>query len=85
MSRRDGGVLSEAAKGDLISLLLSVGISFVVIAINWISFRPMVGIPLLVLGVGCFVPIIRKVMKAKKEMSPVTGWTNYQRSRISTS
>jgi hypothetical protein len=54
----------------LISLLLSVGISFVVIAISWISFRPLIGIPLLVLGVGCFVLVIRKLMKARKEMSP---------------
>ncbi|BCX49421.1 DUF1625 domain-containing protein [Haloferula helveola] len=54
------------AAGAAVSLLLSLGISFVVIAISWIAFRPMIGIPLLVVGVGCFVLIVRKLAKGRE-------------------
>jgi hypothetical protein len=49
-----------------ISLLLSLGISFVVIAISWVTFRPMVGIPLLLVGVGCFVLLLKKMAQNKQ-------------------
>lgn len=49
-----------------ISLLLSLGISFVVIAICWVTFRPMVGIPLLLVGAGCFVLLLKKMAQNKQ-------------------
>lgn len=52
----------------LISLLLSVAISFVVIAISWIFFRPLLGISLLAVAIGVFV-LIKKKMAAKKQVS----------------
>lgn len=46
--------------------LLSVGISAVVIAISWIFFRPLIGVPLLLLGVGCFVLLLKKMAENKR-------------------
>lgn len=59
------GSLVGGATG-LISLLAALGISFVIVAISWITFRPLLGIPLLIVGVGCLVILTRKMMKGKK-------------------
>ena len=51
----------------LIALLLSLGISLVIIAISWIFFRPLLGISLLVLAIGCLVLIIKKMSQGRKQ------------------
>lgn len=53
--------------GALISLMLSVGISSVVMAVSWLAFRPAVAVPLLVLGGTCFVILIVKLVKGRKQ------------------
>ncbi|MDA0767179.1 MAG: TMEM43 family protein [Verrucomicrobia bacterium] len=51
----------------LIALLLSLGISLVIIAISWIFFRPLLGISLLVLAIGCMVLLIKKTAQGRKQ------------------
>jgi hypothetical protein len=55
----------------LIAFLLSLGISFVVIAISWISFRPLLGISLLVVAVACFFLIQKKMSQGKGRSASV--------------
>jgi len=55
----------------LIAFLLSLGISFVVIAISWISFRPLLGISLLVVAVACFFLILKKMSQGKGRSASV--------------
>ena len=51
----------------LVAFLISIAISFVVIAISWIFFRPVLGIGLLAVAIGCFY-LIKKKMSAKNQM-----------------
>ncbi|MDA7868430.1 TMEM43 family protein, partial [bacterium] len=51
----------------LIAFLLSIAISFVVIAISWIFFRPLLGIGLLAVAIVCLVAI-KKKMSSKNRM-----------------
>lgn len=48
------------------ALLLSVGISLTIIALSWLAFRPILGIGVLALAVGCGVLIVK--MRAKKTL-----------------
>lgn len=50
----------------LISLMLALGIGFFAIAISWVFFRPMLGIPLLIGAVACLAFVIVKVVQAKR-------------------
>ncbi len=54
----------------VIAFLLSLGISIVVIAISWITFRPVLGISLLVLAIACFFLIKKKMRQGKGPSSP---------------
>lgn len=45
----------------LVSFLTGVALSSVTIAIGWVTYRPLVGIPLLVLGVGALVLLVGRV------------------------
>ena len=56
-----GNVVGAAV--GLISMLLGLAISFIVIAIAWVRFRPVLGISLLV---GATVLIVLLVMRGKK-------------------
>lgn len=59
------GNIVEAGTG-IIALLLSGTISFTVIAVAWIFYRPLIGIPLIVLaGVAAFL-LIKKLSAAKR-------------------
>ena len=51
----------------LVAFLLAVAISFVAIAISWIFFRPLLGIGLLAVAIGCFV-LIKKKLSVKNQM-----------------
>lgn len=51
----------------LIAFLLSIAISFAVIAISWIFFRPLLGIGLLAVAIVCLVAI-KKKMSSKNRM-----------------
>ena len=42
----------------VVSFFMSAGLSSLVIAVSWIAFRPMVGIPLLVVTLGSFIALI---------------------------
>ena len=55
------GDLLQAVSGMMMcllhvfSFLFAVAWSCMIIAIAWVAVRPMVGIPILVIGIGCFV------------------------------
>ena len=49
----------------LIAIVAAAGMSLVTIAIGWVFYRPLVGIPLLILGIGGIVAIV--MMNKKKE------------------
>lgn len=49
------------------AFLLSIAISFVVIAISWMFFRPFLGISLLAVAIACLVAI-KKMMSSKNRM-----------------
>ncbi|MFT5583112.1 MAG: hypothetical protein ACI9VR_000690 [Cognaticolwellia sp.] len=59
------GDLIEGGIG-LISLLLSVVVTFVVIAVAWIFARPVLGVLLLLVAIGAIVGIVMLALKAKK-------------------
>ena len=48
-----------------VSFFLTVGIGSIVVAVSWIAFRPMIGIPLFVVGGGCFVMLLAKGIMSK--------------------
>ncbi len=50
----------------LISLMLSVVVTFFIIAAAWIVARPLLGILLMLVGIGGIVGIVMLVLKAKK-------------------
>lgn len=56
------GSIAGAGLG-FVSLLVSLALSFVVIAVAWLFYRPLLGIGLLVLGIGIGVLVIRSGRK----------------------
>jgi hypothetical protein len=50
----------------IIALLLAAALSSATIAAAWLAFRPLVGIPLLAVTLGCFALINQRVQQAKK-------------------
>jgi hypothetical protein len=61
-------IIGDVIEGGigLISLLLSVVVTFFVIAAAWIVARPLLGILLMLVAVGGIVGIVMLVLKAKK-------------------
>ena len=53
----------------LIAFLLAVVISFFVIAVAWISYRPLIGIPLVVVAVAGLVFLVMKLMGQRKKQN----------------
>ena len=51
---------------SLVALLLSIPVSLLIIATAWIVYRPLIGIPLLVLAVAGFVFLVKKIMSQRK-------------------
>ncbi len=51
----------------LIAGLLAFGLTFITISIGWIFYRPLIGIPLLLIGFGAIGGIIFLAMKANKK------------------
>lgn len=58
LGRIGGGLLGFAA------FLLALGFAFVTISIAWVAFRPLVGIPLLIVGLAAL--ILPRVLSARK-------------------
>jgi len=54
---------------NIVAFFLAIPISLVVIAIAWIFYRPLIGIPLIVLAVAGFVFLIRKLMSQRKRQA----------------
>ncbi len=52
---------------SLVALLLTIPISLVIIAVAWIFYRPLVGIPLLIAAVIGIVFLIKKIMDQKRK------------------
>ena len=52
---------------SLVALLLTIPISLVIIAVAWIFYRPLVGIPLLIAAVVGIVFLIKKIMDQKRK------------------
>lgn len=60
------------AGAGLIAFLLAAMLSLAVIAVAWVAYRPMIGIPLLILVVGLIVLIIKKIASSRsKQAVPV--------------
>ncbi|MEP2775903.1 MAG: TMEM43 family protein [Luteolibacter sp.] len=59
------GNIVEVGTG-FVALLLTIPVSLTVIAFAWVFYRPLIGIPLLVVAVAGFVFLIRKIMQARK-------------------
>ncbi len=57
--------------GALVAGLLSIALSFITISIGWIFYRPLIGIPLVLLGVGALVLVMMRPKK-KAEAAPAT-------------
>jgi hypothetical protein len=49
----------------VVSFLAAGGVTLAVIAISWIAFRPLLGVPLLVLGIACFVGVAMKLVRGR--------------------
>lgn len=59
------GNIVEVGTG-FVALLLTVPISLVVIAFAWVFYRPLIGIPLLLVAVGVIAFLIHKIMQVRK-------------------
>jgi hypothetical protein len=57
----------------LFSLFVGFGISLVTIAIGWVFYRPLVGIPLLLLAIGSLVAIFLHGHGKKQAAAPAAG------------
>jgi hypothetical protein len=63
-----GGIVGLGT--TLVAGILAFGLSFITIAIGWIFYRPLIGIPLLLLGLGAIgggAFLVFKKMKEKKD------------------
>lgn len=49
----------------LVAGLIGAGVAFCTISLAWLVYRPLIGIPLLVLGLGLIFVIVRMVMKQR--------------------
>ncbi len=58
------GSLVGAGTG-MIAFLLAAALSSATIAVAWVAFRPLIGIPLLIVTVVCFVLINQRIQRAK--------------------
>lgn len=54
----------------VVSFLFASMISLTVIAISWIFFRPLLGVPLFFAAIACLILIIRRTAKAKHARGP---------------
>ena len=59
------GSIVEIGTG-FVAVLLTIPISLVVIAFAWIFYRPLIGIPLLVVAVAAVIFLIRKILEVRK-------------------
>ncbi len=55
-----------AAGTFVMAILISLGLSLTTIAVAWVFYRPLVGIPLLLVAVAFLMMALRKMGKAKK-------------------
>lgn len=53
------------AGGAMVALMLAGGLSFLTIALAWVFYRPLLAVPLLLLGVGGIVALVMRNRKAK--------------------
>jgi hypothetical protein len=57
----------------LVAFVLSVSLSLVTIGLAWVAYRPLIGIPLLLLAVGAIVLLVWWWRKRSAAASPVPG------------
>ena len=57
------------AGAGLIAFLLAAMLSLAVIAVAWVTYRPLIGIPLLILVVGLIVLIIKKIASSRSKQA----------------
>lgn len=62
------GTIVGAGTG-IIAFLLSVVISFLIISVAWIFYRPLIGVPLLLIAVVGAVLLVRKLMAQKNRQA----------------
>ena len=53
------------------SAVVALGLSFVTIALGWVAYRPLVGVPLLVLGVAALVALVVAARRRREDATPV--------------
>lgn len=51
----------------VVALLVSVSLSFITISIAWIFYRPLIGIPLLVIGIGAAAVLLLRKQSAQEK------------------
>lgn len=66
------GSLVGFATGSF-ALLLSGATSLTLIAFAWLAFRPLIGVPLLVLAIGCVVAVISMAVKGRSRTLAAAG------------
>lgn len=59
------------AGAGMIAFLLATMLSLAVIAVAWVTYRPLIGIPLLIIVIGLIVLIIKKLASAKTKQPAV--------------
>lgn len=60
---------------SLFAFLITFGLGFITIALAWIYYRPLLGIPLLIVGIASFVYFFKKARDKKKEMESKAAMT----------
>ena len=63
------GSLTRGLTG-IIAVLLGVCVSSMTIAVSWIAVRPLIGIPMLIVAIGCIVLLYRVIANRKKTIVP---------------
>lgn len=53
----------------LVAMISGVGVAFCTISLAWLVYRPLIGIPLLILGLGLIFVIVRMIMKNRGKQS----------------
>jgi hypothetical protein len=66
------GSLVGFATGSF-ALLLSGAVSLTLIALAWVAFRPLIGIPLLVVAAGCVVAVVVMAAKGRSRTLAAAG------------
>ncbi len=57
----------------LISIIAGTGFAFCIISVAWLFYRPLIGVPLLVVGIGLLIWVTRVMLKQPKQLPGKTA------------